>query len=1035
MRKHFLLLFLMALLPLAGWALDDVSTAWRVTISDIDYGTATPAPSVKWLYNNEDVTASDYQVAYYTDANCTDEVVIGQNTKLDAADAYYVKVTALPASGYQGAIIKSFKVNKKALTYTLNEGTDENQINLTATYKKENFTKTFTLANLTITGAVNNESAADLFTVTNGTWDYSGTAANADKDGALLPNATGYAVTLQGITAKAAATTNYTVSYTTNYVKIKQAVIDLVTENTPFAASAGSYVANDGLVYTGNENAPTYTIKYTYGNGDNDYETLTQGTDFTVKYRDGDADTDVSPWYVNDDFNSYINAVSNTNYVASETFANTKLGTFKIVKNTTDKLPLIVVGKDKPYDGTAFTLASAEFIPGQLADGDRGLEITGLTAKISTVENHTNPLAKGVAKYYVMADYTNAKITKNEQEYSLSDLYEIVTPEQLWEITKADLTITVTASALTYGQAISASTKTITVTGAAEYNDGNNDVNENTLIKAYYQAVVNTAYTDGETTPYSTWTTETTPAQGTYAEAITVGFADANADHSLLANYNAPTIVNATLTVNGAPFIIQPTITNVEYGTAVTESYLALDASTYSQATVTGTPVYNYKPLNADDSEYTTTKPTTIGKWTVKVTGLSGTGNYVNGVATSAERDFEITKKTLNLKVNDVELWEGASWEILQSKAGVETEPVFAYNEHPQLYYRFNTPIDKLDVEVDAETGAQTTISFQNGYTAAANQITVYLDPEDENSAHYKLVIDEAGGKLSKTDLAQLELELDGDATKVADAIAITTANPNVTYDVTIKGRTLVADDWNVLVLPFATTPYDFCKAIGGYAVFNTLKNANTTANTVKFGLELASLPANEPFLVKPLAAVDFEDNDATQAGNQPVEFETVEISSANIVNGLPTKSDVDGVKFIGTYETKKVLVAGTDPEEAFGYVDDGGEAGKKIMFLGYPTTGKGQFYTATDKDGTKSYNWLGLDSTKAYFDFTGSGLARPTIIVEEADGSTTAISAVTSDGVAVKAEGWYTIDGMKLNAAPTQKGVYINNGKKIVVK
>ena len=35
----------------------------------------------------------------------------------------------------------------------------------------------------------------------------------------------------------------------------------------------------------------------------------------------------------------------------------------------------------------------------------------------------------------------------------------------------------------------------------------------------------------------------------------------------------------------------------------------------------------------------------------------------------------------------------------------------------------------------------------------------------------------------------------------------------------------------------------------------------------------------------------------------------------------------------------------------------------------------------------------------------------------------------------AVKAEGWYTINGIKLNAAPTQKGIYINNGKKIVVK
>jgi len=31
--------------------------------------------------------------------------------------------------------------------------------------------------------------------------------------------------------------------------------------------------------------------------------------------------------------------------------------------------------------------------------------------------------------------------------------------------------------------------------------------------------------------------------------------------------------------------------------------------------------------------------------------------------------------------------------------------------------------------------------------------------------------------------------------------------------------------------------------------------------------------------------------------------------------------------------------------------------------------------------------------------------------------------------------DGWYTLDGRKLNARPTQKGIYINKGKKILVK
>jgi hypothetical protein len=29
----------------------------------------------------------------------------------------------------------------------------------------------------------------------------------------------------------------------------------------------------------------------------------------------------------------------------------------------------------------------------------------------------------------------------------------------------------------------------------------------------------------------------------------------------------------------------------------------------------------------------------------------------------------------------------------------------------------------------------------------------------------------------------------------------------------------------------------------------------------------------------------------------------------------------------------------------------------------------------------------------------------------------------------------WYTLDGVKLNSKPTKQGVYINNGKKVMVK
>ena len=29
----------------------------------------------------------------------------------------------------------------------------------------------------------------------------------------------------------------------------------------------------------------------------------------------------------------------------------------------------------------------------------------------------------------------------------------------------------------------------------------------------------------------------------------------------------------------------------------------------------------------------------------------------------------------------------------------------------------------------------------------------------------------------------------------------------------------------------------------------------------------------------------------------------------------------------------------------------------------------------------------------------------------------------------------WYTLDGVRLDKAPTRKGLYINNGRKVVIK
>ena len=51
------------------------------------------------------------------------------------------------------------------------------------------------------------------------------------------------------------------------------------------------------------------------------------------------------------------------------------------------------------------------------------------------------------------------------------------------------------------------------------------------------------------------------------------------------------------------------------------------------------------------------------------------------------------------------------------------------------------------------------------------------------------------------------------------------------------------------------------------------------------------------------------------------------------------------------------------------------------------------------------------------------------------ANGVTTAIGELDTKTDEFSFNDWFSLDGSKLSGKPTEKGVYINNGKKVVVK
>jgi surface protein len=46
-----------------------------------------------------------------------------------------------------------------------------------------------------------------------------------------------------------------------------------------------------------------------------------------------------------------------------------------------------------------------------------------------------------------------------------------------------------------------------------------------------------------------------------------------------------------------------------------------------------------------------------------------------------------------------------------------------------------------------------------------------------------------------------------------------------------------------------------------------------------------------------------------------------------------------------------------------------------------------------------------------------------------------TGIDNVQSSSFSVHPESWYTLDGRKLRGMPTQRGIYVSNGKRIIIK
>ena len=203
-----------------------------------------------------------------------------------------------------------------------------------------------------------------------------------------------------------------------------------------------------------------------------------------------------------------------------------------------------------------------------------------------------------------------------------------------------------------------------------------------------------------------------------------------------------------------------------------------------------------------------------------------------------------------------------------------------------------------------------------------------------------------------------------------------------------------------------------------------TMQEPGNTAET--------SLTANTPYLFMPNATTMTFPNISSMTGG----VVTLQTTTAN--DGLYGGATTDAAwNFHGSYKGKSWAVASND----YGFAAQSGtEAG------GAATVDAGQFVRFT----------IGafIKPMRCYLSYVGTeapaparGLTRAaatddlpqsiTVRLVSRSGETTAIGTLdTKTGeVSFDSEAWYTLDGVRLSGKPSTKGIYINNGRKIVIR
>lgn len=199
--------------------------------------------------------------------------------------------------------------------------------------------------------------------------------------------------------------------------------------------------------------------------------------------------------------------------------------------------------------------------------------------------------------------------------------------------------------------------------------------------------------------------------------------------------------------------------------------------------------------------------------------------------------------------------------------------------------------------------------------------------------------------------------------------------------------RTLVANKWNTLCVPFAISGEEIKANFGEGTLVEKLDAVN--GNTVNFA-DATSIEAGVPYLIKP-----------TVAGTTYT-FNGKEVSA----DAPKTEGNAD-VTFQGIYSPTDITNNGT------------------VKAAGVTEGGKVLFVNAGSK--TKAF--------RCFFTISDNTSITPAMLKVSIKGVETAINSIVIDNSNATDNAVYNLQGQRVNGNSLTKGIYIKNGKKFAVK